>query len=104
MEHDWKKATLKPAVAAKNSDATNLTRHLKGKGSYSLEAVWRPYTICLVKIFTWIDKVNAINNSAEIIWFFAVDNSINAYLTEKYLSEHTKIYADLKISIISIVG
>ena len=35
MEHDWKKATLKPAVAAKNSDATNLTRHFKG-GSYSL--------------------------------------------------------------------
>ena len=30
MEHDWKKATLKPAVAAKNSDATNLTRHFKG--------------------------------------------------------------------------
>ena len=34
-------------------------------------------------MFTWIDKVNIINNSAEIIWFFAVDNSINAYLTEK---------------------
>ena len=30
MEHDWKKATLKPAVVAKNSDATNLTRHFKG--------------------------------------------------------------------------
>ena len=30
MEHDWKKATLKPAVAAKNSDTTNLTRHFKG--------------------------------------------------------------------------
>ena len=30
MEHDWKKATLKPAVAAKNSDATNLMRHFKG--------------------------------------------------------------------------
>ena len=29
MEHDWKKATLKPAVAAKNSDATNLTCHFK---------------------------------------------------------------------------
>ena len=29
MEHNWKKATLKP-VAAKNSDATNLTRHFKG--------------------------------------------------------------------------
>ena len=30
MEHAWKKATLKPAVAAKNRDATNLTRHFKG--------------------------------------------------------------------------
>ena len=30
MEHDWKKATLKPAVATKDSDATNLTRHFKG--------------------------------------------------------------------------
>ena len=30
MKHDWKKATLKPAVAAKNSDATKLKRHFKG--------------------------------------------------------------------------
>ena len=36
MEHDWKKATLKPEVAAKNRNATNLTRHFKG-GSCSLE-------------------------------------------------------------------
>ena len=41
MEHDWKKATLKPAVAAKNSDATNLTRHFKG-GSPSLEGGMAP--------------------------------------------------------------
>ena len=27
MKHDWKKATLIPAVAAKNRDASNLTRH-----------------------------------------------------------------------------
>ena len=27
-----KKTTLKPAVAAKNSDATNLTRHFEGGG------------------------------------------------------------------------
>ena len=32
MEHDWNKAKLKPVVAAKNSDATNLTRHFKGAG------------------------------------------------------------------------
>ena len=82
MEHDWKKATLKPAVAPKNSDATNLTRHFKG-GHTLWEALWHPETICFVKICTWIDKVNVINNSAEIIWFFAVDNSINAYLTKK---------------------
>ena len=30
MKHDWKKATLKPEVAAKNRDATNLPRHFKG--------------------------------------------------------------------------
>ena len=30
MEDDWKKASHKPAVAAKSSDATNLTRHFKG--------------------------------------------------------------------------
>ena len=30
VEHDWEKATLKPAVAVKNSGATNLTRHFKG--------------------------------------------------------------------------
>ena len=31
MEHDWKKATLKTAVAVKTvTDATNLTRHFKG--------------------------------------------------------------------------
>ena len=35
MEHECKKATRKPALAAKNSDATNLTRHFIG-GSYSL--------------------------------------------------------------------
>ena len=32
MKHDWKKASLKPAVAAKNSDATHLTHHFKGGG------------------------------------------------------------------------
>ena len=71
------------------------------KGGHSLGGGMTSLNNLLVKIFTWIDKVNVINNSAEIIWFFAVDNSINAYLTEKKLSEHTKIYADLKISIIS---
>ena len=30
MKHDWKKATLISAVAAKNRDAANLTRHFHG--------------------------------------------------------------------------
>ena len=41
MEHDWKKATLKPEVAAKNSGATNLTRHFK-RGPYPLEGGMTP--------------------------------------------------------------
>ena len=41
MEDDWKKATLKPAVASKSSGATNLTRHFKG-GSPSLEGGMAP--------------------------------------------------------------
>ena len=50
MEHDWKKATLKPAVAAQNSDATNLTRHFKG-GSHSLEGGMTPLNNLLGKNF-----------------------------------------------------
>ena len=42
MEHDWKKATLKPAEAAKSSHATNLTHHYKGAGSPSLEGGMTP--------------------------------------------------------------
>ena len=38
MKHNWKIATLKPKVAAKNSDETNLTRHFKG-GHFLLKAV-----------------------------------------------------------------
>ena len=50
MEHDCKKATLKPAVAAKNSDATNLTHHFKG-GSYSFGGGMRPLNNLLGKNF-----------------------------------------------------
>ena len=42
MQNDWKKATLKPAVAVKNSNETNLTRHFKGGGSPSLEGGMTP--------------------------------------------------------------
>ena len=38
MKHDLKKATLIPAVAAKNRDAANLTRHFHGGSPSS------PYT------------------------------------------------------------
>ena len=42
MEHDWKKATLIPAVAAKKKrDAANLTRHFHG-GSPSSQAGTTP--------------------------------------------------------------
>ena len=50
MEHDWKKAILKPAVAAKNSDATNFMRHFKG-GSDSLEGGMTPLNNLLGKNF-----------------------------------------------------
>ena len=66
MEHDWKKATLKPAVAVKNSDATNLTRHFKG-GSRSLEGGMTALNNLFGKKITCTDKVNVINNSAEFI-------------------------------------
>ena len=82
MEHDWKKATLKPAVAAKNSDATNLTRHFKG-GSYSLGGGMTPLNNLFGKTFHMNWQSKCYYNSAEIIWFFAVVNSINASLTEK---------------------
>ena len=57
MEHDWKKATIKPEVTAKNSDATNLTRHFKG-GSYSLEGSKTHWNNLLGKIFymNWQSK------------------------------------------------
>ena len=41
MEHDWKKATLKPAVAAKNSVRQIWRVILKG-GHTLWEAVWHP--------------------------------------------------------------
>ena len=83
MEHDWKKLHSNQQWPPKTVMRQIWRVILKGGGHTLWEAVWHPYTICLVKIFTWIDKVNVINNSAQIIWFFAVENSINAYLTEK---------------------
>ena len=54
-----KKASLKPAVAAKNSDTTNLMRHFKGGGgSLSMESGMTPLNNLFVKKITWSDKVN----------------------------------------------
>ena len=51
MEYDWK-ATIKPAKAAKNSDATNFTRHFKGGGgSSSLGGSMTPLNNLFGKIF-----------------------------------------------------
>ena len=43
MEHDWKKATLKPAVAAKTVMREIRRGILKGGGGHTLlKAVWHP--------------------------------------------------------------
>ena len=53
MKHDWKKATLIPAVAAKNRDAAKLTRHFHG-GSTSSQGGTTP-------------KFNEIGNNLYVI-------------------------------------
>ena len=85
MEHDWKKATLIPAVAAKNRDAANLTRHFMGGGGGHLlrKAVRHQSLTKLVIIFVCFDKRYVVINSLKIIWMFNVANSRNVYLTEK---------------------
>ena len=59
MEHDWKKGTLIPAVAAKNRDAANLTRHFYG-GSPVRKVVRHQSLTILVISFIWIDKPNLV--------------------------------------------
>ena len=63
MEHNWKKATLKPAVVARNSDATILTHHLKRGVTF----FGRRYDT--FKQFVWYKQLPelTINNSSEII-------------------------------------
>ena len=68
MKHDLKKATLIPAVAAKNRDAANLTGHFHG-GSPSLPGGKTP-------------KFNEIGNNFYVIWqrtccYKFVDNHLN---------------------------
>ena len=87
MKHDWKKATLISAVAAKNRDAANLTRHFHG-GHLLRKAVRHPSWKILVIIFMWFDKGHVVINSWKIIWIFHVANSRNVDLTGKQHSRH----------------
>ena len=82
MEHDWKKATLIPAVAAKDRDAANLTRHFHG-GHLFRKVVRHPRLTKLVISFIWIDKGLVVINSLKIIWIFNMASSRNVYPTEK---------------------
>ena len=68
MKHDWKKATLIPAVAAKNRDVANLTRHFHG-GSPSSRGGTTP-------------KFNEIGNNFYVIWqrtccYLFIENHLN---------------------------
>ena len=96
MEHDWKKATLIPAVAAKNRDAANLTRHLHGGGGGHLlsKAIRHPSLTKLVIIFIWFDKGHVVTgiNSLTFIWISNVANLRNFYLTEKQHSRHQQFW------------
>ena len=94
MKHDLKKATLIPAVAAKNRDAANLTRHFHGGGGGHLprKAVWHPSLTKLVIIFMWFDKGHVVINSLIIIWISNVANSRNVDLTEKQHSRHQQFW------------
>ena len=94
MEHDWKKAILTPAVAAKNSDAANLTRRFHGGGGGHLlrKAVRHPNWTKLVIIFVWFDKGHVVINSLKIIWIFNMANSRNVGLTGKQQSRHKQFW------------
>ena len=52
-------------------------------GSPSLDGGMTPLNNLLGKNNCMYWQSKCINNSAEFIWIFAVDNSINANLTEK---------------------
>ena len=96
MKHDWKKATLISAVAAKNRDAANLTYHFHGGGGGGVhllrKAVRHPSLKKLVIIFMWFDKGHVFINSLKIIWTFHVANSRNVDLTGKQHSRHQQFW------------
>ena len=93
MKHVWKNSTLIPAVAAKNRDAANLTRHFHG-GHLLREAVRHPSLTKLVIILMWFDKghMHVVINSLKIIWIFNVANSRNVDLTGKQHSRHQQFW------------
>ena len=91
MKHDLKKATLIPAVAAKNRDAANLTHHFHG-GSPSSQGGTTPKFNELVIIFMWFDKGHVVINSLIIIWISNVANSRNVDLTGKQHSRHQQFW------------
>ena len=66
MKHDWKKATLIPAVAVKKRDAAKLTRHFHG-GHLLRKAVRHPSLTKLVIICMRFDKGHVVINSLKII-------------------------------------
>ena len=94
MKHDWKKATLIPAVAAKDRDASNLPRHfyLGSPSSQGGKAVWHPSWKILVIIFIWIDKGHVVINSVKNIWIFIMADSRNVDLTGKQHSRHQQFW------------
>ena len=91
MKHDLKKATLIPAVTAKNRDAANLTRHFHG-GHLLRKAVRHQSLTKLVIIFMWFDKGHVVINSLIIIWISNLAISRNVYLTGKQHSRHQQFW------------
>ena len=91
MEHDWKKATLIPTVAAKDRDAANLIHHFHG-GHLLRKAVRHPSLSILVIIFIWIDKGHVVIKSMKIIWIFNITFSGNVDLTGKQHSMNQRFW------------
>ena len=103
MEHNWKKATLIPAVAAK----TGTRQNFQGGGGVRLlrKAVRHPSWTTLVIIFIWFDKGHIVINSLKnhlnfstwltremLIWPENSTQGINNFEDFHYL--HWRLVAD----------
>ena len=87
MKHDWKKATLIPAVAAKDRDASNfIGGHLLRK------AVRHPSWKILVIILYELTKDILLLTQWKTLEFFIMANSRNADLTGKQHSRHQQFW------------